>query len=53
MDVQCFSQKLPLGGFKLVEDRSHFKKSFIKSYKEDIDEGYFDEVLCLISRIIA
>ena len=35
------SQKLPANIFKWVEDISEFDESFIKSYKEENDEGYF------------
>ena len=38
------SQKLPVNGFKSVEDTSQFNKDFIKSYNEESDEGYFLEV---------
>ena len=38
------SQKLPVNGFEWVEDISEFDKSFIKSYNEESDEGYFLEV---------
>ena len=34
-------QKLPLGGFKWVEETSQFNKDFIKSCDDDSDEGYF------------
>ena len=40
----ALSQKLPLGGFKWVEETSQFNKSLIKSYNEDSDTGYFLEV---------
>ena len=35
------SQKLPVNGFKWVEDLSEFDESFIKNYNEESDEGYF------------
>ena len=38
------SQKLPVGGFKLVENISQSSKDFIENYNEDSDEGYFFEV---------
>ena len=38
------SQKLPVNGFKLVEDLSQFNKIFIKNYDENSDKGYFLEV---------
>ena len=37
------SQKLPLGGFKWVENTSEFTKYFIKICNEDSNEGYFLE----------
>ena len=38
------SQKVPVNGFNWVEDLSEFNESFIKSYNEENDEGYFLEV---------
>ena len=38
------SQKLPVDGFKWVEDLSKFNKSFIKNFDENIDKGYILEV---------
>ena len=38
------SQKLPVNGFKWVNDLSQFKQSFIKNYDENSDIGYFLEV---------
>ena len=38
------SQKLPVNGFKWIEETYHFDWYFIKSYNEDSDEGYFFEV---------
>ena len=35
------SQNLPAKNFKWVEDISEFDKSFIKSYNEESNEGYF------------
>ena len=35
------SQNLPAKIFKWVEDISEFDKSFIKSYNEESNEGYF------------
>ena len=35
------SQNLPVKNFKWVEDISEFDKSFIKSYNEQSNEGYF------------
>ena len=32
-------QKLPVYGFKWVENTSQFNKDFIENYKEDINEG--------------
>ena len=37
-------QKLPLDGFKWVENTSEFDKDSIKKDNEDSDEGYFFEV---------
>ena len=38
------SQKLSVNIFKWVEDISEFAGTFIKSYNEESDEGYFLEV---------
>ena len=38
------SQKLPVNGFKWVNDLSQLKQSFIKNYDENGDIGYFLEV---------
>ena len=35
------SQKLPVNGFKWVENESHFHTNFIKSYNRESDEEYF------------
>ena len=37
-------QKLPVDGFKWVEDLSQFDESFIKNYDENSNKGYFIEV---------
>ena len=37
-------QKLPLNGFKWVEETFQFNESFIKSYEQKSDEGWFVEV---------
>ena len=37
-------QKLPINGFKWVEDLSQFNESLIKNYDENSDIGYFLEV---------
>ena len=37
-------QKLPVGGFKWVENTSQCSKDFIKNYNQDTDERYFLEV---------
>ena len=34
------SQRLPLGGFKRVEETSQFKEDLIKSYNDDIDNAF-------------
>ena len=36
----AMSQKLPVNGFKWVEDLSQFKEDFIISYDENIGKGY-------------
>ena len=38
------SQKLPVDGFKWVENKSQFSKDFTESYNEHSEEGYFLEV---------
>ena len=38
------SQTLPVNDFKWVEDISEFDESFIKSYNNESDEGYFFKV---------
>ena len=38
------SQKLSVKNFKWVKDISEFDESFIESYKEESDKGYFLEV---------
>ena len=43
MHGQCH-KKLYVNGFKWVKDISQFDESFIKSYNEENDEGYFLEV---------
>ena len=40
----AMSQKLPINRFKWAEDLSEFNESFIKSYDENSDRGYFLEV---------
>ena len=37
-------QKLPVDGFKCIENTSQFNKDFTENYNEDSDEGYFLEV---------
>ena len=37
-------RKLPVDGFKWVENKSQFNKDFIKKYNEHSDEGYISEV---------
>ena len=39
----AMSQKLPINGFKWVEDLSRFDERFIKGYNENSDAGYFLE----------
>ena len=38
------SQKLPIDGFKWVENLSKFSEKFVKSYNENSNKGYFLEV---------
>ena len=38
------SQKLPVNGFKRVENLLEFNEDFIKKYNEDSNTGYFLEV---------
>ena len=38
------SQKLPVGGFKWIEDVSEIDEDFIKNYDENSDIGYFLKV---------
>ena len=40
----AISQKLPVNGFKWVEELSQFDEDFIKSYDEDSNKRYFLEV---------
>ena len=40
----AMSPKLPVNGFKWVEDLSQFNESFIKNCDENSDIGYFLEV---------
>ena len=39
--VWAMSQKLPVNGFKWVEDLSKFNENFIKSYNEKSNERHF------------
>ena len=41
-------QKLPVYGFKRVENASQFNKVFIENYNEDSDTGYFLQVFYFI-----
>ena len=38
------SQKLPVNGFKWIEDTSKTNEEFIKNYDENSDKGYILEV---------
>ena len=38
------SHRLPLDGFKWIEETPYFNEDFIKSYNNVSDEGYFLEV---------
>ena len=40
----AMSQRLPVSGFKWVEDVSRIDEEFIKNYDEDSDKGYILEV---------
>ena len=40
----AMSKKLPANDFKWAEETLQFNKDFIKSYKNDSDEGYIFEV---------
>ena len=42
--VWAMSQKLPLNGFKWLEDTSGINEEFIKNYDENNDKGYILEV---------
>ena len=47
------SQKLSLGGFKLVENRSQFNKDVPENYNEDSDERHFLKFKVLYLEILA
>ena len=38
-------QKLPVNGFKWVEDLTEFDEGFIESYNEKVKDGYFLEMI--------
>ena len=40
----AMSQKLPVNGFKWIEDTSEINEEFIKNYDENSDKGYILEV---------
>ena len=40
----AISQKLPVNGFKWVENISEFNEELIKNYNDESDEGYFLEI---------
>ena len=40
----AMSQKLPVNGFKWIEDTSEINEQFIKNYDENSDKGYILEV---------
>ena len=44
LNVGAMSQKLPVNGFKWVNDLSTFNERFIKNHNENSDIGYFLEV---------
>ena len=41
---RAMSQKLPVNGFKWIEDISEINEEFIKNYDENNDKGYILEV---------
>ena len=43
MDGQCL-KKLPVNGFKWVQNLSKFNEDFIKNYDENYHKGYFLEI---------
>ena len=45
------SQKLPVDGFKWVENTIQFNKDFIKSYNEDCDEHIFLKLIFSILKL--
>ena len=40
---RAMSQKLPVNGFKWIEDTSEINEEFIKNYDENSDKGYILE----------
>ena len=42
-NLYCWAmlQKLPVNGFKWVEDLTEFDEGFIESYNEKVKDGYF------------
>ena len=40
----AMSQKVPVGGFKCVENTSQFSRDYIENHNEDSDGGFFIEV---------
>ena len=38
-------QKLPVNNLEYIKDASQFNESFIQSYNQEHDEGYFLEVV--------
>ena len=42
--LDSISQKLPVNGFKWIEDTSKINEEFIKNYDENNDKGYILEV---------
>ena len=44
------SQKLPVNGFKWVENLSNFNERFIKSYNENSDIGCSSGSRCRVSK---
>ena len=44
LDANNLSQRLPVGGFKWIDDASEKDKDFIENYDENSDIGYFLKV---------
>ena len=44
LDANHLSQRLPVGGFKWIDDASEIDEDFIENYDENSDTGYFLKV---------